>query len=94
MKKLTTIFGAFLITSVALTSCTGGDMRADAKKLCDIKCQGELMKTMEDTEENLAMGLELMNEVVVVMKEMKEKYLDDDKLKKELAQLISECDCN
>ena len=38
MKKLTTIFGAFLIASVVLTSCGGSELESDIKKACELKC--------------------------------------------------------
>ena len=49
MKKLTTIFGAFFIASVVLTSCSsGGDPTACDCADLSLEAMGEAMEVMDD----------------------------------------------
>ena len=47
MKKLITIFGAFLIASVVLTSCGGEPTACDCADL-SLEAIGEAMEVMDD----------------------------------------------
>ena len=48
MKKLTTLFGAFLIASVVLTSCGGGEPTACDCADLSLEAIGEAMEVMDD----------------------------------------------
>jgi len=39
MKKLLSLFGALMITSLILTSCGGGSIESDAKKIANLACK-------------------------------------------------------
>lgn len=82
MKKLMTIFGAIIFASVILTSCGGGSIESDAKKVAEHQCKAQkLMQKatlgdMSVMEENT----KLASEATTLSKEMEGKYiLDSDK---------------
>ena len=96
MKELITIFGTFLIASVVLTSC--GGVEADAEKICDLGCEADALmkKALEDpTNTDLMSKAEKLEEDgEATIKELKEKYKDDEDGKKALLAELAKCDCN
>lgn len=79
-----TFFGATLIASLLLTSCGGGSIESDAKKVAELQCKAQkLMQEaasgdMSVTEE----GTKLKEELKTLSKEMKEKYTSESDMKK------------
>ena len=41
MKKLMTIFGTIFIVSAIMTSCGGGSIQSDAKKVAELQCKAQ-----------------------------------------------------
>ena len=41
MKKVMTIFGAILFATIILTSCGGGSIESDAKKVAELQCKAQ-----------------------------------------------------
>ena len=92
-----TIFGAFFFASLVLTSC-GGGVEADAKKTCEMFCEG--MKLMEEAMKNptdsdlLKKSEEYEKEATAFGKEMEEKYKDDEEGTKAIAKAMKDCKCD
>jgi len=92
-----TIFGAFFFASVVLTSC-GGGVEADAEKMCDMICDAK--ELMEKAKKDLT-NTDLMDEAnkmatdnEATMKELEEKYKDDEDGKKALLAELAKCKCD
>lgn len=91
-----TILGSFLFASVILTSC--GGVESDAKKTCEMYCEGmDLMtKAMADptNADLLTEATDYAEEAEKFGKEMEEKYKDDEEGKKAIAKAILDCKCD
>jgi len=88
MKKLATIFGAFMIASVVLTSC-GGELESDLKKFCELQCDTrnpELKKTMEE-------GKAVSKKFHDFRSEIDTKYADDLDALFQFNAASQNCDC-
>ncbi len=95
MKKLMTIFGAMFIASVILTSCGGGSIQSDAKKVAELECKAQkLMQkaTSYDTYDMSVMeeSTKLASEAANLSKEMEGKYTSDSDKKKFAEALLKE----
>jgi hypothetical protein len=79
MKKLQTIIGAVLFTSILITSCGGSSIESDAKKLADIQCKAKdlIQKAQAGDqsvmEESSKLGIEAGN----LAKEIEGKYTSE-----------------
>ena len=91
-----TIFGAFFFASVVLTSC--GGVESDAAKMCDIICEADALmkKALEDpTNTDLMSKAEKLEEDgEATIKELKEKYKDDEDGQKALLLELAKCKCD
>ena len=92
-----TIFGAILFASVILTSCGGGSIESDAKKVAEVQCELQQILQKASTEDMsiIAESTKLTNEAASLIKEMEGKYTSDsDKKKFGEALLIEIGKCN
>lgn len=86
-----------LFASLILTSCSGGSIESDAKKIAELQCkEQELMKKTSSGDTNaLSESNEIMVEAAALAKEMEGKYTSDsDKKKFGEAYLKALGDCN
>jgi hypothetical protein len=88
MKKLATIFGAFMITSVVLTSC-GGELESDLMKFCELQCDSQNPELQKTVEEGKAVGKKFHT----FRMEMEAKYADDRDARMQLNAASQNCDC-
>jgi hypothetical protein len=84
MKKVMTIFGAILFASTILTSCGGGSIDNDAKKVAELLCKAEKIRQKEASGEMTSMEerAELASEYETLSEELKGKYTSDSDRKK------------
>jgi len=84
MKNKMTIFGAMFIASVILTSCGGGSIESDAKKVADLQCKAQqLMKKATSGDMSvITESTKLMSDAAALSKEMEGKYTSDSDKKK------------
>lgn len=95
--KAMKIFGAIIFASVILTSCGGGSIESDAKKVAELQCKAQkLMQKatlgdMSVMEESTKLALE----AETLLKEMEDKYSSDSDKKKLAEALLKEMgNCN
>jgi hypothetical protein len=96
MKKLTTIFGAFLIASAVLTSCSGGgDAAADGQRYCDLLCEShDLMnKAMSGDQSVLSEATALSQKAMKLSTELTSKYQDDADAWAIIGSKMQNCGC-
>ena len=96
MKKLTTIFGAFLIVSTVLTSCSGsGDAAADGQKYCDLLCESqELMnKAMSGDQSVMSEATVLSQKAMALSTELTSKYKEDADAWAIIGSKMQNCSC-
>ena len=96
MKKLLSLFGALMIASLILSSCGGGSIESDAKRLADLECKGnQLMKKASSGDMSvLEESTKLATEAQELMKELEDKYSSDsDKEKLREAYLKAKKNC-
>ena len=92
MKKVMTIFGAILFTSVILTSCSGGSIESDAKKVAELQCKAQKLM-LEATSGDMSVMAEsskLTSEALALSKEMEGKYTSDSDKQKFAEALLKE----
>ena len=84
MKKIMTIFGAILFASVILTSCGGGSIQSDAKKVAELECKAQklLQKATSGDMSIMEESTKLASEAANLSKEMDGKYTSDSDKKK------------
>jgi hypothetical protein len=87
MKKLTIIYGVFLVASVVLTSC-GSELESDIEKACELKCVMEESTTTRTVEEAKAAATEFHD----FRKELGSKY-DHNQLVELNKYMFEDCDC-
>jgi hypothetical protein len=89
MKKLLPLFGALMIASLILSSCGGGSIESDAKRVADVQCRAQ--KLMEKASSGdmsvLEESTKLATEAQNLSKEMEEKYTSDSE-KEEFAKAL------
>lgn len=92
MKKLMTIFGAILLASTILTSCGGGSIESDAKKLAELECKAEklVQKATSGDMSVMEESTKLASESMTLSKELEEKYTSDSDKKKLYEALLKE----
>jgi hypothetical protein len=97
MKKVMTIFGAILFASVILTSCGGGSIEKDAKKVAELQCKAQelIQKATSGDMSVMEESTKLASEAATLSKEMEEKYTSDSDKKKFAEALLKEMgNCN
>ncbi len=79
MKKLMAIFGAILFASFIMTSCGGGSIESDAKKVAELQCKAQKLMQKAATGEMTVMeeSTKLASEAATLSKEMEGKYTSD-----------------
>lgn len=92
MKKSLSIFGALLMASVILTSCGGGSIESDAKKVAELQCkaQGLMQKAATGDMSVMEEANKLSAEAASLGKEMEGKYTSDSDKKKFAEALLNE----
>ncbi len=88
MKKIFTIFGVVLFTSISLTSCGGSEIESDYEMFAEYICKfDELSKKKKAGDESVVDEMmKLATEMDSIGKEFKKKYSSDvDRLKFEEA---------
>ncbi len=73
------IFGAIMIASLILTSCGGGSIENDAKKVAELQCKAQkLMQKASSGDMSLVEeSTKLTSEAVALQKELDGKYTSD-----------------
>jgi hypothetical protein len=89
MKKLLTIFGLMLFTTITLTSCGSGTIESDAKKVAELQCKAQKLaqKAMTGDMSVLEESTKLASEAATLSQEMEGKYTSDSD-KQEFAQAL------
>jgi hypothetical protein len=96
MKKGITIFGAMLFASVILTSCGGGSIESDAKKLAELQCKAQKLaqKAASGDMSIIEESTKLTTEATALSKELADKYklnIDKKKFAKALSKEMGNC---
>ena len=97
MKKVMTIFGAIIFASTILTSCGGGSIESDAKKVAELQCKAQqLMKKATSGDMSvMEESTKLASEAATLSKEMEGKYTSDSDKQKFAEALLKEMgNCN
>ena len=92
-----TIFGAIIIASFMLTSCGGGSIESDAKKVAELQCKAQqlMQKATSGDMSVMEESTKLASEAATLSNEMEGKYTSDsDKKKFAEALLKAMGDCN
>ncbi len=78
MKQFTTIFGAILFATIILTSCGGGSIESDAKKVAELQCKAQklMQKATSGDMSVMEESTKLASEAATLSKEMEGKYKD------------------
>jgi hypothetical protein len=92
MKKLMTIFGAILFASTILTSCGGGSIESDAKKVAELQCKAQelMQKATSGDMSVMEESTKLASEAANLSKEMERKYTSDSDKQKFAEALLKE----
>ena len=92
MKNLKTIFGAVIFASFMLTSCGGGSIESDAKKVAELQCKAQqlMQKATSGDMSVMAESTKLASEAATLSKEMEGKYTSDSDKKKFAEALLKE----
>ena len=92
MKKLMTIFGAILFASLILTSCGGGSIESDAKKVAELQCKAQQLMEKATSGDMSVMeeSTKLTSEAATLSKEMEGKYTSDSDKEKFAKALLKE----
>jgi hypothetical protein len=96
MKKIMTIFGAAVFSSVMLTSCSNSSIESDAKRVAELQCRAQ--KLMQNATSGDMSVIEESNkltaEALALSKEIEGKYTSDsDKEEFEKAMLKEMGNC-
>ena len=97
MKKLMTISGAMMIASIILTSCGGGSIESDAKKVAELQCKAKklMQKATSGDMSVMEESTKLASEATTLSKEMEGKYTSDSDKEKFAKALLKEMgNCN
>ncbi len=97
MKKLMTILGAMFIVSAIMTSCGGGSIQSDAKKVAELQCKAQNLMQKATTGDMSVMeeSTKLASEAATLSKEMEGKYTSDSDKQKFAEILLKEMgNCN
>lgn len=92
MKKLVKSLGVVLISSVVLTSCSGGSIENDAKKVAELQCKAQklMQKATSGDMSVLEESTKLATEASSLSKEMEGKYTSDSDKQKFGEALLKE----
>ena len=92
MKNLKTIFGVVIFASFMLTSCGGGSIESDAKKVAELQCKAQqlMQKATSGDMSVMAESTKLASEAATLSKEMEGKYTSDSDKKKFAEALLKE----
>ncbi len=92
MKKSITFLGAVLFASLLVTSCGGGSIDSDAKKLADLQCkaQGLMQKAQAGDQSVMEEAAKLGTEATALSNEIKGKYTSEADQKKFTEALLKE----
>jgi predicted small secreted protein len=79
MKKTIKVIGAVLFTSVILTSCGGGSIESDAKKVAELQCKAQqlMLKATSGDMSVMEESTKIATEAASLSKEMEGKYTSD-----------------
>ncbi len=97
MKKAITFLGAILFALTILTSCGGGSIESDAKKVAELQCKAlKLMQKATSGDMSvIEESTKLSSEADALYKELEDKYTSDYDKKKFAAALLKEMgNCN
>ena len=92
-----TIFGAIIFASTILTSCGGGSIESDAKKVAELECKAQqLMKKATSGDMSvMEESTKLKSEQRTLKKEIEAKYTSDSDIQKFKEALLKEMgNCN
>lgn len=89
-----TIFGAIMIASTILTSCGGGSIESDAKKVAELQCKAQklMQKATSGDMSVMEESTKLTSEAATLSKQMEGKYTSDSDKKKFAEALLKEMD--
>lgn len=90
MRKLILSF-SILLSLTFVTSCGGGGVKGDAKKMASLMC--EMIELQKDPDKNKEKLEEIAKKGEKLQKEMEEKYKDkkdDEAMKKEMQEVLME----
>jgi hypothetical protein len=92
MKKLMKISGAIIIASFLLTSCGGGSIESDAKKVAELQCKAQqiMQKATSGDMSLMEESTKLASEAAALSKEMEGKYTSDSDKQKFAEALMKE----
>ncbi len=89
--------GALMLSSVMLTSCGGGSIESDAKKVADLQCKAQQLAKKATSGDMSIMeeSTKLATEIAALKEEIEGKYTSDDDQKKfleALSKAMADCD--
>ena len=92
MNKIMTIFGTMLFASVIFTSCGGGSVESDAKKVAELQCKAQqlMLKSASGDMSVMDESTKLASESASLLKEMEGKYTSDSDKKNFAEALLKE----
>jgi predicted small secreted protein len=92
MKKTIKVIGAVLFTSVILTSCGGGSIESDAKKVAELQCKAQqlMQKATSGDMSVMEESTKIATEAASLSKEMEGKYTSDSDKQKFGEALLKE----
>ncbi len=91
-----TTSGAILFASLILTSCGGGSIESDAKKVAELQCKAQQLMKKASSGDMAVMqeSTKLASEAATLSKEMEGKYTSDsdkEKFAKALLKELANC---
>ena len=87
-----TITGAILCSSLILSSCGGGSVESDAKKVAEIQCKAQqlMLKAASGDQSVIEESTKLSSELASLSKEMEGKYTSESDKKNFSEALLKE----
>ncbi|MDO9253956.1 MAG: hypothetical protein Q7U54_00485 [Bacteroidales bacterium] len=92
MKRIMTIIGAIAIASIILSSCGGGSIESDAKKVADLQCKAQqlVQKAASGDMSVIEESTKLASEAAALSEKMEGKYTSDSDKQKFAEALLKE----
>jgi hypothetical protein len=96
MKKLLPFFGAMIFSSFIMTSCEGGSIESDAKKVAELQCKAQklMQKATSGDISVLTESKKLASDAAILSKEIEGKYTsssDKQKFAEALSKEMGNC---
>ncbi len=97
MKQVMTICGALLFASTILTSCSGGSIESDAKRVAELQCKAQKLMQRASAGDMTLMdeSARLTSETLALTREIEEKYIsyaDKKKFGEALLKEMGNCE--